>query len=338
MQMAAEASSETDLNDLPPPAPAPVTLAEAIAMIDRQFGVDKLLADAGKQVVEPYYRQSVLVYEQFYEKYLSVPGCMHFGLNPDGQFSREGFFGQARGVRTTIRNMGNVKRVLEVGCGKGLNTIRLAGAHPDISFTGLDLLEEHVQKATARSTDLPNARFVQGTFEPIPKPLRGADLIFGVETLCYAQDLDAVCQGIADSLTPGGRLVIFDCFREDGKGPVSDQMRLATRLLEVGWGVPVGYRSAEEWSAALQRAGLKMNWVYDETSNAMPSVRKLQGFAMRFFGDWKVRMQTRILPDLGRRNAVTAILMPLLFAGQPDGPDATAPGVSYMRLVARKPT
>lgn len=334
--MAGAASDDSAMNDLPPPAPAPVTLEEAIALIDRQFGVDKLLNDEGKQFVEPYYKQSVLVYEQFYEKYLSVQGCMHFGLNFDGQFSRQGFFEQARGVKTVIRQMGNVERVLEVGCGKGLNTIRLAGLHPDITFTGVDLLKEHVEKATARSADLHNAHFVQGSFEPIPESLRGVDVIFGVETLCYAQDLDAVCQAIADSLNPGGRLVIFDCFREDEKGPVSDEMRVATRLLEVGWGVPAGYRSSEEWSAALERAGLTMNWVKDETPYALPSVRKLQGFAMRFFGDWKVRMQSRILPDLGRRNAVTAILMPLLFEGQADGPAATAPGVSYKRLVARK--
>ena len=331
-------SDDMAMADLPEAASPPVTLGEAIAMIDRQFGVEKLLGDAGKQVVEPYYRQSVLVYEQFYEKHLSVPGCMHFGLDHDGRFTRRGFYEQARAIRKLIRKMGTVRQVLEVGCGKGVNTIRVAGACPEVSFTGLDLLSDHVEKATARSADLPNARFVQGSFEPIPASLSGADVIFGVETLCYAKDLDAVCQSIADSLNPGGRLVIFDCFREDDKGPVSDQMRLATRLLEVGWGVPAGYRSAAEWCAALERAGLRMHWVKDETANALPSVTKLQGFAMRFFGDWKLRMQSRILPELGRRNAVTAILMPLLFQGQPgNGPDATAPGVSYMRLVARKP-
>lgn len=335
--MSDEAFDDTLMSELPPPAPPPVSLKEAIDMIDQQFGVEKLLSDEGKQYIEPYYRQSVLVYEQFYERFLSVPGCMHFGLNNDGKFSRQGFFEQARGVKTVIRQHGNVRRVLEVGCGKGLNTIRLATLHPDIAFTGLDLLREHVQKAGNRSAELKNADFVRGSFEPIPEALRGVDVIFGVETLCYTQDLDAVCQGIAESLNAGGRLVVFDCFREDEKGPVSDEMRLATRLLEVGWGVPVGYRTSSEWAAALERAGLKMTWVHDETTNALPCVNKLQRFALQFFADWKLRLQSKIVPELGRRNIVTAMLMPLLFEGQAEGPGATAPGVSYKRLVARKP-
>ena len=339
--MAKLAKKTAETKALPPLGPLPFSLTEAIGMVDKVFDIDKMLRDEGVQQTEPYYQQSVLVYEQFYEKYLSVPGCMHFALNYDGVFHRNGFYGQARGVAKQIARMGGAEAVLEVGCGKGLNTIHLARNNPGVQFTGLDLLHEHVAKGTARAADLPNARFVQGSFEPLPEGLGGFDIAFGVETLCYAVDLDLVCRSLAGALRPGGRIVIFDCFLNDpGAGQSagrSDEMQLATRLLEVGWGISQGYRTPGQWIAAFERAGLELHWEFDETPFILPNLRKLQEYSFRFYNDWKVRLQARIVPSLGQRNAVTALLMPYLFEGV-EGENASLPGVSYKRLVVRKPT
>lgn len=334
--MAKMARKSVEQKQLPPLDPLPFSLNEAIGMVDRVFGVEKMLKDEGVELTEPYYRDSVIVYEKFYEKYLSVPGCMHFALNYDGVFNRKGFYGQARAISKHIELMGGVDQVLEVGCGKGLNTIRLAQKHPDVKFTGLDLLQEHVEKARDRATDLPNARFVQGSYEPLPKDLNGFDIAFGVETLCYAVDLDLVCESIAKALKPGGRFVIFDCFLEERTDAHTEDMKLATRLLEVGWSISQGYRTPAQWAAALKRAGLEMHRDRDETPYILPNLRKLQEYSLKFYNDWKVRAQTQIVPTLGRRNAVTALLMPYLFEGI-EGENASPPGVSYRRLVARKP-
>lgn len=305
-------------------------------MVDRVFDIDKMLKDEGVLLTEPYYQQSVLVYEKFYEQYLSVPGCMHFALNYDGVFKRQGFYNQARAVSKMLEYVATADRVLELGCGKGLNSIWLAQHHPDVQFTGLDLLQEHVEKARARASEFPNATFVQGSFEPIPQDLADFDIAFGVETLCYAVDLDAVCAAIARSLKPGGRLMIFDCFLEERNGAHSEEMLLATRLLEVGWSVSQGYRTSDQWAAALERAGLEVRRDVDETPFILPNLRKLQHFSLKFFNDWKIRLQAKVVPPLGQRNAVTAILMPFLFEGVA-GANPSAPGVSYRRLVARKP-
>lgn len=304
-------------------------------MVDKVFDIEKMLKDEGAQLTEPYYQQSVLVYEQFYEKYLSVPGCMHFALNYDGVFRRNGFYNQARGVAKQIERMGGVDAVLEVGCGKGLNTIRLAQTHPDVQFTGLDLLNEHVEKGRARAADLSNTRFVQGSFEPLPQHLSGFDIAFGVETLCYAVDLDLVCQSLARALKPGGRVVIFDCFLNEPTAGHSEEMHLATRLLEVGWGISQGYRTPQQWLDAFERAGLELHWEFDETPYILPNLRKLQEYSLKFYNDWKVRLQARIVSSLGQRNAVTALLMPYLFEGV-EGDHASLPGVSYRRIVVQK--
>lgn len=334
--MAKRARKPVEAQPLPPLGPLPFSLTEAIAMVDKVFDIEKMLKDEGVQLTEPYYQQSVLVYEQFYEKYLSVPGCMHFALNYDGVFNRNGFYGQARGVAKQIARMGGAEAVLEVGCGKGLNTIHLAQTHPGVQFTGLDLLHEHIAKGSARASDLPNTRFLQGSFEPLPQDLSGFDIAFGVETLCYAVDLDVVCQSLARALKPGGRVVIFDCFLQELSSGQTEEMRLATRLLEVGWGISQGYRTPQQWLDAFNRVGLELHWDHDETPFILPNLRKLQEYSLKFYNDWKVRLQARIVSSLGQRNAVTALLMPYLFEGV-EGENASLPGVSYRRLVVRKP-
>ncbi|WP_333828082.1 class I SAM-dependent methyltransferase [Pararhodobacter sp.] len=334
--MAKKARKPVEAQPLPPLGPLPFSLSEAIGMVDKVFDIDKMLKDEGTQLTEPYYQQSVLVYEQFYEKYISVPGCMHFALNYDGVFDRNGFYGQARGVSKQMERMGGASKVLEVGCGKGLNTIRLAQTHPDAQFTGLDLLHEHVEKGRDRATELPNTRFVQGSYEPLPQDLTGFDIAFGVETLCYAVDLDLVCQSLAQALRPGGRVVIYDCFLNHEAQGQSDEMRLATRLLEVGWGISQGYRTPQQWVDSFRRAGLELHWDHDETPYILPNLRKLQEYSLKFYNDWKVRLQARIVSSLGQRNAVTALLMPYLFEGV-EGEKASLPGVTYRRLVVRKP-
>jgi len=130
--------------------------------------------------------------------------------------------------------------------------------------------------------------------------------------------------------------VIYDCFLEPQTGAHSEEMLLASRLLEVGWSVSQGYRTIAQWSDALKRARLEVKRQKDETPYILPNLRKLQEFPLKFFNDWKIRLQARVVPALGQRNAVTALLMPYLFEGV-EGQNASPPGMSCRRLVARKP-
>ena len=50
--------------------------------------------------------------------------------------------------------------VLDVGCGRGLAMIQLAGAFPNSRFTGLDLSAEAIERARSDAAGLPNLEFV----------------------------------------------------------------------------------------------------------------------------------------------------------------------------------
>lgn len=60
------------------------------------------------------------------------------------------------------------RRVLEVGCGNGINLLCLAGAFPEVEFTGLDITEAGIRaaKAVQAADALPPAL---ADYDPLPK-------------------------------------------------------------------------------------------------------------------------------------------------------------------------
>lgn len=170
-------------------------------MVDKVYGIDAVLSETGENLIKKYYDQSGPAYERLHSR----EGCMHLALNPDGVFSADGYRRQPRAIVNEIRNNGG-DRVLELGCGKGFNSVIVARNLPEARVLGTDLLDDHVAKANAKAqaANLANLRFEQASFEPLPERYRDMDVIFGVETLCYAKDLDAVAQSVAAALRPGG--------------------------------------------------------------------------------------------------------------------------------------
>ena len=322
----------TDPRPAPPPAPPlPFPLADALARIDKVFGIDRVLADAGRDQTEAYYIQS----ERGFRTVHSAEGCMHLALNPDGVFDRDGYLTQPRRIAQEITATG-ARSILELGAGQGFNSLHLARHHPAAQFTALDLMAHHVANATRDAADLPNLRCVQASFEPVPETLGRFDLVFGIETLCHAQDIDRVCRSVAQVLAPGGRLVIFDGYRRSPLEDCAPDIATASRLYEVSTAVAQGFRTAAEWEAALARAGLEVESNEDIGWMARPGLRRLHGLATRFFDDWKLRLAKTMLPPLLVRNAVAGIVGPYVIDGPGTTPDPECASNSYNLIIARK--
>ena len=231
--------------------PFAMPLPDALGHVDRVFGIETILSDEARDIVAPYYVQS----EPGYKHVHSQKGCMHMALNPDGVYTEDGYFTQIRDVAYQIRQV-RAARVLELGSGMGFNTLALAPDHATVQFTGLDLMAHHVKTAAKDAAHLPNVGFRQGSYTDIPADLHGADVVFGLETLCYATDLDAVARQIADAMAPGGRFVMYDGFRRADFDAAPEDVQTAARLFEVTTAVTRGFHMIEAWQAALARAGL----------------------------------------------------------------------------------
>lgn len=307
------------------PAP-PMPLEEALSRVDRVFGIESFMRESERDIVAPYYTQS----ERGFRRLHSEEGAMHMALNPGGRFDAEGYLGQARGVEAEMASY-DARRVLEVGCGFGYNSLHLARNHPDVRFSGIDLMKRHAREAGKRAAGMANLDFRQGSFEPLDTDPEGFDLIFGVECLCHASDVDLVVASIARSLRPGGRLMIYDGYRRAPLDHVPADMVTATRLTEIAMAVTQGFRTTAYWTAAMERAGLSVIRNDDLTAQVAPTFRRLQRAALKFFdGGWKARVAQFVVRPYLLRNAAAGLLGPYTI----EGAEAT---LSYNLLVAEKP-
>jgi trans-aconitate methyltransferase len=91
-----------------------------------------------------------------------------------------------------------------MGCGDG-NFLELMSNFHFQSYLGLDLSEEAIQRASARS--IPNANFQVADFEEW-SPTDKFDFIISTGSICYAKDPVAVLQRFAQALDENGAFII----------------------------------------------------------------------------------------------------------------------------------
>src|SRR5687767_11907341 len=69
-------------------------------------------------------------------------------------------------------------QVVDVGCGSGEITSRLAGLYPEAQVLGIDILESSVEHARRRHASLaPRVSFQQGDAFQLDRPSSSADLV-----------------------------------------------------------------------------------------------------------------------------------------------------------------
>ncbi len=105
-------------------------------------------------------------------------------------------------------------KVLEVGCGPGLLSIRLARSH-GLDVTGLDLDAQMIDRARANlrrasATDGPSPSFVVGDIAALPFGDGSFDLVVSTFSMHHWSDRTAGLAEIARVLRPGGRALVWD--------------------------------------------------------------------------------------------------------------------------------
>jgi len=151
------------------------------------------------------------------------------------------------------------ERILDIGCGDGRITARLAGLVPNGAVLGIDLSPEMVRFAAGKYASRPNLSFQEGD----ASQLRFAgqfDLVVSFACLHWVEDHLPVLKGVRESLVPGGRFVM-QC---GGRGN-------AARILDItgeiagsppwrehfsGFSFPYHFYGPEEYLIWLAEAGL----------------------------------------------------------------------------------
>jgi len=264
----------------------------------KEFGAD--------DVVEYYTRTTFMDYRLL--EFATGSNAMHSKLAPRARLPFEA--GHLRQLLYVLGHTGSAcKNVLEIGSGKGGNSIFLAHLLPHVNFVAVDLVPDHVRFAAgaAGAANLTNLAFVLGDASsglPACPPAipgaadRGFDLIFGIESLCHL-DTPAKMSGFMGAAGPalrdGGKLVIVDGFRsgrfDQLHGANAADVREAMNLAESGFRIR-RMPSKEAWVALGLQHGLMPVQDIDLTPEAL-------AFWTR---GWRAaRLLTALFPSLVRR-------------------------------------
>jgi SAM-dependent methyltransferase len=162
--------------------------------------------------------------------------------------------------------------VLDVGCGAGWLSRRLAKMVPEGRVVGMDISDEMIRHARRASVDYGNLMFVTGEAAEIPWQANFFSRVISVESSYYWPDPAAGTKEIFRVLHEGGSAwVLINYYRDN---PHSQQwgnlLAVSTHLL-----------SAEEWSSLFRTAGF-MNVAHERIVDASPSPEVYTG---RWFRD-----------------------------------------------------
>ena len=101
--------------------------------------------------------------------------------------------------------------VLDLGCGTGQLTERLAEAFPDATILGADLSNGMLERAADRvagRVDAERAGFVRADAQRLPIVDGAVDVVTCTESFHWYADQDAAARELARVVRPGGRVVI----------------------------------------------------------------------------------------------------------------------------------
>ena len=125
-------------------------------------------------------------------------------------------------------------RVLELGCGSGINTLAMAQLYPESEFVGVDLSMRHIQQAdeALAATGLGNVRFIQGNIAELGEDLGKFDYIIthGIYSWVPAEVREAILRLCRENLQPGGIAYIsYNCLPGwRMRGALRDMMKMHT--------------------------------------------------------------------------------------------------------------
>ena len=147
-----------------------------------------------------------------------------------------------------LMNIQPTDRILDLGCGTGWASRRLARMASAGEVVGLDVADEMLHRAEEASSDFNNIRYVWGSAENIPALDGLFTKVLSVESFYYYADQNKALRELKRVMAPGGQLFILINLYKDNHY----SLRWVGELK-----VPVQALSEAEYMSLLERHGFR---------------------------------------------------------------------------------
>lgn len=172
-------------------------------------------------------------------------------------------------VLAAVAGISSHDHVLDAGCGVGGSAIFLAERF-GCRVTGISLSAKQVETAkqhAARRIPANAPQFFTMDYTGTTFPKETFDVVWGLESICHADDKRLFIEEALRVLKPGGRLVVADGFlMRDKDGAMNRWLR--------GWGVN-HLETVHRFEAMLRGSGFEDVRFRDITANVLPSSKRL---------------------------------------------------------------
>ncbi|MFD8380016.1 SAM-dependent methyltransferase [Streptomyces sp. NPDC059679] len=205
-------------------------------------------------------------------------GNLHFGYWPHPHDGSSLGVAADRLTDHLIGKLGDIagRRVLDVGCGSGRPTVRLARSGP-AEVVGVTVSPVQIERATAlaeREGVADRVRFVRADAMTLPFPDASFDAVWALECMFHMPSPAQVLGEIARVLRPGGRLAVMDVVLRE---PVARRDRGAVERGRSMFAVPA-HIELVEYPRLILGAGLRLEELADLGDDIIrPSMDALGG-------------------------------------------------------------
>lgn len=274
-------------------------------IISEVFNIDKIInKNIDSNLIKKYYTISNLGY-----KYLhSREGAVHMALNYDGVFNKDGYYGQANIIKDYL-DENQITKVLELASGKGFNSSFLAKNYPNIHFYGIDLTPKHVNIAKKINNNQKNLEFKVGDFESIPFDNSTFNLIFEIESICHASNMNSVFNEVSRVILPKGYFISFDGFHSTDISMMDKKIQVASKLVEITMAVNKGLKIQQFLNIA-ETNGFIIRKCENISYAIIPNLQRFERMAKKFFAKkLSGKIMKTILPNDFIQNVIAGYLM-----------------------------
>lgn len=258
-----------------------------------------------KQDISKYYDLSEVHYRLFWN--LEKSKSLHYGFWDDSTRNFHDALLNINKVLAETASIKNGEKVLDAGCGVGGSSVWLA-KEKNCKVVGISLNENQVKKANAFakvSGVNDEVCFEQNDYTKTNFPDASFDIVWAIESVCYADNKSEFINEAFRLLKKGGRLIMADFFK---RNDLNEKDNTVVKRWANGWAIN-DFATQEKFHQQLIEAEFKNIEFIDISEAIMPSAKRLyRSYFVGFPAAKLYQLFNKKATSLGRNNVDTAYL------------------------------